>query len=41
LPKIDGTRTVSELVALSNRNENLIYGTLVALLSMTILERRQ
>ena len=40
LPKVDGTRTVGELIAIANRPENALYSTLVALLSMSILEAR-
>jgi hypothetical protein len=40
LPKIDGTRTVAELLAIANRPENAVYATLCALLSLSILERR-
>jgi FixJ family two-component response regulator len=40
MPKIDGTRTVGELIALANRPENLLYSSLAALLSMSILEPR-
>ncbi len=40
LPKIDGTRTVAELLAISNRPENALFSTLVALMSMSILEKR-
>ena len=39
LPKVDGTRTVAELVALARRPDHVVYGSLVGLLSLTILER--
>ncbi|MHB8877117.1 MAG: DUF4388 domain-containing protein [Myxococcaceae bacterium] len=40
LPRIDGTRTVGELIAIANRPETIVYSSLTALLSMSILERR-
>lgn len=40
LPKIDGTRTVAELLATANRPENAVYGALCALLALNILEKR-
>ncbi len=40
LPKIDGTRTVAELLALSNRPEHVVYAFLVAMLALNVLERR-
>lgn len=40
LPKINGTRTVAELLAIANRPENAVYATLCALLSLNILEKR-
>jgi CheY-like chemotaxis protein len=39
LPRIDGTRTVSALVELARRPDHVVYGTLVALLSLKIVER--
>jgi hypothetical protein len=39
LPKVDGTRTVAELVALARRPDHVVYGFLVGLLSLTLLER--
>ena len=40
LPRIDGTRTVSELVALARRPEHVVYGFLYGLVALKILERR-
>ncbi len=40
LPKVDGTRTVSELVALSGRPEHVVMGFLYALVALSVLERR-
>lgn len=40
LPRIDGNRTVAELLAYSNRPEQVVYGFLVAMLSLGILDRR-
>lgn len=41
LPRVDGTRTASELVRLANRPENVVYAFLCALVSMGMLERAQ
>ncbi|MBF5041853.1 response regulator [Aggregicoccus sp. 17bor-14] len=41
LPRVDGTRTVAELLALANRPEHVLHGFLVAMLSLGILERRE
>ncbi len=38
LPKIDGNRTVAELMAYANRPEQVVYGFLVAMSSLGILE---
>ncbi|MFY0581639.1 response regulator [Cystobacter fuscus] len=40
LPRIDGHRTVAELLALANRPEPVVQGFLVALMSLGMLERR-
>ena len=40
LPKVDGTRTMAELQALSGRPEHMLRGFLMGLLSLDILERR-
>lgn len=41
LPRIDGTRTNAELIALANRPELQVKGFLAAMLGVQILERRQ
>jgi two-component system OmpR family response regulator len=40
LPKIDGTRTVAELLAASQRPEHVLYAFLQSLVALSILERR-
>ncbi|WP_224361564.1 response regulator [Hyalangium versicolor] len=40
LPRIDGNRTVAELLAYANRPEQVVYGFLVAMISLGILDRR-
>ncbi len=40
LPKIDGNRTVAELLAYANRPEHVVYGFIVSMMSLGILERR-
>jgi CheY-like chemotaxis protein len=40
LPRIDGNRTVAELLAYANRPEQVAYGFLVAMISLGILDRR-
>lgn len=40
LPRIDGNRTVAELLAYANRPEHVVYGFLVAMMSLGILDRR-
>jgi two-component system OmpR family response regulator len=40
LPKIDGNRTVAELLAFANRPEQIVYGFLVSMMSLGILELR-
>jgi DNA-binding response OmpR family regulator len=40
LPKIDGTRTVAELIHLAQRPEHVVYGALYGLVALKILERR-
>ncbi|HEX8439185.1 response regulator [Archangium sp.] len=40
MPKVDGNRTVAELLAYANRPEQQVYGFLVAMMSLGILEQR-
>jgi two-component system, OmpR family, response regulator len=40
LPKVDGNRNVAELLAHANRPEPLVYGFLVAMMALGILELR-
>jgi CheY-like chemotaxis protein len=40
LPRVDGNRTVAELLAYANRPEQVVYGFLVAMQSLGILDRR-
>lgn len=40
LPKIDGNRTVAELLAYANRPEQVVHGFLVSMMSLGILESR-
>jgi two-component system, OmpR family, response regulator len=40
LPRIDGTRTLSELVAIAKRPEHVVYGFLYGMVALKILERR-
>ncbi len=40
LPKADGTRTLAELIHISNRPEHSVYGFLYAMVALKILERR-
>lgn len=40
LPKVDGTRTVAELIHLAQRPEHVVYGTLYGLVALKILERK-
>jgi two-component system, OmpR family, response regulator len=40
LPRIDGNRTVAELLAYANRPEQVVYGFLVAMTALGILDRR-
>ncbi|PTL81408.1 response regulator [Vitiosangium sp. GDMCC 1.1324] len=40
LPKIDGNRTIGELLAYANRPDQIVYGFLVAMISLGILEPR-
>jgi two-component system, OmpR family, response regulator len=40
LPRIDGTRTVSELVAIARRPEHVVYAFLFGMMALKILERR-
>jgi hypothetical protein len=39
LPKVDGTRTVAEIIHLANRPEHAVYGFLVGLSGLRILDR--
>jgi hypothetical protein len=39
LPKIDGTRTVGELIQVAQRPEHVVYGALHGLVALRILER--
>ncbi|MFZ5470055.1 MAG: response regulator [Myxococcota bacterium] len=41
LPKVDGTRNVGELLAAAGRPEHVVYGFLVSMLALSILERRE
>jgi CheY-like chemotaxis protein len=40
LPRVDGTRSVSELTAIAKRPEHVVYGFLYGLMALKILERR-
>ena len=40
LPRVDGTRTVAELVALARRPDHVVYGFLQGMVALKILERR-
>jgi CheY-like chemotaxis protein len=40
LPKVDGTRTVAELIHIAQRPEHTVYGYLVGMWALKILERR-
>jgi two-component system, OmpR family, response regulator len=39
LPKIDGTRTVAELIHVAQRPEHAVYGFLVGMVALKILDR--
>jgi CheY-like chemotaxis protein len=39
LPRVDGNRTVAELLAYANRPEQVVYGFLVAMMSLGVLDR--
>jgi hypothetical protein len=39
LPKVDGTRTVAALVALAQRPEHVVYGALLGLTALRVLDR--
>jgi DNA-binding response OmpR family regulator len=39
LPRVDGTRTVAELIHLAQRPEHVVYGALYGLVALKILER--
>ncbi len=40
LPKMDGTRTVAELLAMANRPEHVLYAFLCAMLALKVCDRR-
>ncbi len=40
LPKIDGTRTVAELLVVSQRPDHVLHALLASLLSLNVIERR-
>ncbi|HVE86002.1 MAG TPA: response regulator [Myxococcales bacterium] len=40
LPRVDGTRTVAQLLAMAGRPEHVLYGFLYSLVSLSLLERR-
>jgi len=40
LPRVDGTRTLAELIHMAQRPEHAVYGFLVGLVALKILERR-
>jgi hypothetical protein len=40
LPKVDGTRTVAELIHVAQRPEHVLYGALYGLVALRILERK-
>jgi CheY-like chemotaxis protein len=40
LPRVDGTRTLAELIHLAQRPEHAVYGFLVGMVALEILERR-
>jgi two-component system, OmpR family, response regulator len=40
LPRVDGTRTLAELIAMAQRPEHLVYGSLYGLTALQILEKR-
>jgi two-component system, OmpR family, response regulator len=40
LPKVDGTRTVAELISIAGRPEHVVNGFLYAFMALSILERR-
>ena len=39
LPKVDGTRSVTDLIAIARRPEHVVYGALYGLVALKILER--
>ena len=41
LPRVDGNRTVAELLAFANRPEHVVYGFLVAMMSLGVWTGRQ
>jgi two-component system OmpR family response regulator len=40
LPKVDGTRTLAELIHIANRPEYSVYGFLYAMMALNFLQRR-
>jgi len=40
LPRVDGTRTVAELLSMAGRPEHVVYGFLYGMVALSILERR-
>ena len=40
LSRIDGTKTLAELIRMANRPEHQVYGALYGLTALKILERR-
>ncbi len=40
LPKVDGTRTLAELIRIANRPEHSVYGFLYSMVASKVLERR-
>jgi len=40
LPRVDGTRTLAELIQLAGRPEHAVYGSLYAMVALKILQRR-
>jgi DNA-binding response OmpR family regulator len=40
LPRVDGTRTLAELIHVAQRPEHVVYGTLYGLVALKILERK-
>jgi hypothetical protein len=40
LPKVDGTRTVAELISMAGRPEHVVSGFLFAMVALALLEKR-